>query len=58
MRPTAIALPEAPSPKIEYVRVNNLNISIYDRKVWFRLREELYGPPPYDYETIRRIALE
>ena len=61
-------LPEGPAPRIRYVSCWNDPsapphrgepvVRSFDREVWFRAREELYGLPPYDYEELRRRALE
>jgi hypothetical protein len=54
-------LPDGPGPLIEYVKVwkpQQGQVSTYQRADWFKLREELYGPAPYDFEALRALALE
>lgn len=62
-------LPSGPAPSVRYVSVFD-NPEMRERyaepgwtyndwpKVWARMREDLYGPTPYDYDELRRRAME
>lgn len=52
------ALPESETPKIEYVSCWDRKESrSYRSETWHKLREDLYGLPPYDESTLRKLAV-
>lgn len=62
-------LPSGPAPSVRYVSVFD-NPEMRKRyaepgwtyndwpKIWARMREDLYGPTPYNYDELRRRAME
>ena len=52
------ALPSGPAPRVKYVSVWHSGLGkTYQHEYWVAVRDNLYGPPPYDYDLLRAQAM-